>query len=298
MRRLAYFLKETLGNIRTNRTTTLVAIGTTGLTLACVGVFLLLYLNLKDAVGSLQDEIKVFLYLDDGQTAGDIDSLRERLTREPEVETITYVSKSRALEEFRAQFPEDQHLLDGLGVNPLPASLVVTVAPAFRSPEAVRRWVQRLDSLPGVAQVHYSQEWIENLEAIMGYLELAAGGIGVLLAAASVTIIASTIRLTVYARRDEIEIMRLIGATNGFIKIPYLLEGATLGTIGGALAVLLLRASFEVFASHLGQSGRFLGIDASLAFLPLHVSVQLVGVGLLLGSAGSYVSLLNLRGAR
>lgn len=298
MRRLAYFLRETLGNIRANRTTTFVAIGTTGVTLACFGVFLLLYLNLRSAVGSLQDEIQVILYLDDGQTKTETASLRERLTKEPEVETITFISKSRALDEFRRQFPADQHLLDGLGINPLPASLVITVAPAFRSPESIRRWVARLDRLPGVTQVQYSREWIENLETIVGYLELAAVGIGALLAVASVTIIASTIRLTVYARRDEIEIMRLIGATNSFIKIPYLLEGAILGAVGGVLAILLLRASFEVFASNLGQSGRFLGIDASLAFLPLRVSAQLVVAGLALGSAGSYVSLLNLGGAK
>lgn len=298
MRRLAYFLKETVSNIRANRTTTFVAIATTGLTLACFGMFLLLYLNLRSAVGSLQDEIQVILYLDDGQTTSDVSSLRERLTKEPEVETITLISKSRALDEFRAQFPDDQHLLDGLGINPLPASLIITVAPAFRSPESIRRWVQRLERLPGVTQVQYSREWIENVETIIGYLELAAVGIGALLVVASVTIIASTIRLTVYARRDEIEIMRLIGATNSFIKIPYLLEGATLGAVGGVLAVLLLRASFEVYASHLGQSGRFLGIDAGLAFLPLRVSVQLVAAGLVLGTAGSYVSLFKFGGAR
>ena len=104
----------------------------------------------------------------------------------------------------------------------------------------------------------------------------------------------STIRLTVYARRDEIDILRLIGATPTFIKVPYLLEGAMLGAVGGVVSVLMLRGGFELFTAHLGASGRLLGIETGLAFLPLPVSVLLVLAGLVLGSTGSFVSLLDM----
>ncbi len=293
MRRLTYLVRETFANIRVNRTTTLIAVGTTGFTLACFGVFLLLYLNLRGMVSSLEEDIQVILYLDDGVSAQSVSQLRQRLSEDPEVATIVLVSREQALREFREQFPSEQHLLDGLGANPLPASLVVTMASPFTSPDAVKRWTDRRRDLPGVEQVQYSRAWIENLQTIIGYLELLALAIGTLLSGAAIAIITSAIRLTLYARRSEIEIMRLIGATGTFIKIPYLLEGAFLGALGGVFAVLLLKVCFEVLTSHIGGSGRLLGLDASLAFFPVQVSVLMVLAGLTLGAAGSVASLVE-----
>lgn len=294
MRRLIYFIREALFNIRFNRTSTLIAVGTTGFTLACFGIFLLLYLNLKGMVSSLQEDIQVILYLEEDISTRGVSDLSQRLRKEPEVASLSFISKEAALQEFRKQFPSEKDLLDGLGGNPLPASLVVALAPQFRSPDSIRRWAERQGSVPGIEEVQYSQDWIENLEVIVGYLELAAMGIGALLAAASVTIIASTIRLTVYARRAEIEIMRMVGATGTFVKIPYLLEGAVLGALGGLLSLALLKGCFELFSAHLGASGRLLGLDASFTFFPAQVSALLVLAGLLLGSAGSFVSLLRI----
>jgi cell division transport system permease protein len=291
MRRLVHLIREALTNIRLNQTTTLIAVATSAFTLACFGVFLLLYLNLKGVVSALQGDIKVIVYVHDGLPAQGVAELQQRLKAEPEVASLAYVSKEQALADFRAQFPSEQDLLQGLGENPLPASLVVTLSSPSRSSESVKRWTERLKTLPGVAQVQYSRDWIENLATVLGYLELAAFGIGTLLAAASVTIIASTIRLTLYARRDEIEILRLIGATGAFIKIPYLLEGAFLGAIGAALALLLLRSGFEFFKMHLGMPDRFLGIESGFAFFPGSMSLLMVLAGLLLGFVGSFVSL-------
>ncbi len=293
MRRLTYLVRETFANIRVNRATTLIAVGTTGFTLACFGVFLLLYLNLRGMVSSLEEDIQVILYLDDGVSGETVSQLRQRLQEDPEVALISFVSKEQALQEFREQFPSEQHLLDGLGANPLPASLVVTMASQFRSPEAVKRWTERRQGLPGVDQVQYSRAWIENLQTIIGYLEFVALAVGTLLSAAAITITTSAIRLTLYARRDEIEIMRLVGATGTFIKIPCLLEGAFLGALGGVLSVLLLKGCFEVVTSRIVGSGRLLGLDASLAFFPVQVSVLMVLAGLFLGSAGSIASLLE-----
>jgi cell division transport system permease protein len=133
---------------------------------------------------------------------------------------------------------------------------------------------------------------------VVGYLELIAVAVGTILSAASVTIIANTIRLTLYARRDEIEIMKLIGATRAFIKIPYLLEGAVLGGLGAALALALLKAGFEFFKQQLGQPGRFLGIESGFIFFPGQVSLLMVLMGLGLGFVGSFVSLLGFGRAR
>lgn len=298
MRQIAYLVREAVTNIRINRTTTLIAVATTAFTLACFGVFLLLYLNLKGMARSLQDDIKAIVYLNDGLTAQGVSDLQSRIKADQEVASLSYVSKEQALADFRTQFPSESHLLQGLGENPLPASFVVTLSPKFRSSEAVRRWAERLRAVPGVAHVQYSREWIENLATVLGYIELAAVAVGTILSVASVTIIASTIRLTLYARRDEIEIMRLIGATGSFIKIPYLLEGAALGALGGALALVLLKSGFEFFKLQLGAPGRFLGIGSGFGFFPARISLLMVLAGLLLGSAGSFVSLIQFKGAK
>lgn len=298
MRRVIYLVQEAFTNIRINRTTTLIAIATTAFTLVCFGVFLLLYLNLRELVGSLQEDIKAIVYLNDGLSPHAVSDLQGRMKSDPEVATVSYVSKEQALAEFRAQFPTEHGLLEGLGENPLPASFVVTMAPGFRSSASVKRWAERLQTAPGVAEIQYSREWIENLASVIGYLELAAVAVGTVLSAASVTIIANTIRLALYARKDEIEIMRLIGATGTFIKIPYLLEGAILGALGGGLSMLLLRGGFEFFRLQLGTSGRFLGAETGFGFFPLHVSLLIVMAGLLLGCTGSFLSLLQFGRAR
>lgn len=293
MRRLAYLVKEAMTNIRLNRTTTLIAVSSTAFTLACFGVFLLLYLNLRGVVSSLQDDIKVVVYLHDGLSAQGLSDLQQRLKSEREVAALSYVSKEQALADFREQFPSEYHLLQGLGENPLPASFVVTLAPRFRSSEAVKQWAKRLTTVPGVAQVQYSRDWIENLATVIGFIELGAVAVGSILSAASVTIIASTIRLTLYARRDEIEILRLVGATGAFIKIPYLLEGAVLGAVGSLLSLAILRGGFDLFKLQLGPTGRFLGVESWLNFFPGHVSLWIIMAGLALGFTGSLVSLIQ-----
>ena len=294
MRRFIHFVREAVANIRLNRTTTVIAVATTAFTLACFGVFLLLYLNLRAMATSLQSDLKVVVYVKDGTPPPGVSDLQALLKADPGVQALVHVSKEQALADFRAQFPEESHLLQGLGENPLPASFIITLAPAYRSPDAVRRWAERLKSAPGVEQVQYSRDWIDNLNTIVGYLELAAVGIGTVLSAASVTIIASTIRLTLYARRDEIEIMRLIGATGGFIKIPYLIEGAMLGAMGSAVSLVMLRGGFELFNARLGMPGRFLGIDAGVHFFSGQVASLILVAGLLLGFVGSVVSVLDL----
>ena len=293
MRRLAYLVKEAMTNIRLNRTTTLVAVASTAFTLACFGVFLLLYLNLRGVVSSLQDDIKVVVYLHDGLSAQGLSDLQQRLRSEREVAALSYVSKEQALADFREQVPSESHLLQGLGENPLPASFVVTLSPRFRSSEAVKQWVKRLTTVPGVGQVQYSRDWIENLATLVGFIELGAIAVGGILSAASVTIIASTIRLTLYARQNEIEILRMVGATGAFIKVPFLLEGAVLGAVGGLLSLAILRGGFDLFKLQLGPTGRFLGIESWLNFFPGHVSLWIIMAGLALGFTGSLVSLIQ-----
>ncbi|HET7438401.1 MAG TPA: permease-like cell division protein FtsX, partial [Nitrospira sp.] len=255
MRTIFYLLREAWANISTNRTTTMVAILTTAFTLACVGIFLLLYVNLRAAAGWLQDDIKIMVYLDDRAVAATVAELEQQLHGDRAVSALHFVSKEQALGEFKAQFPSDSHLLEGLGQNPLPASFVVTLSPPFRSPVAIKRWAERIGGLAGVAKVDYNQDWIDALSTVIRSIELVAIGIGLILSAAAVTIIANTIRLTLFARRDEIAILQLIGATKTFIRIPYLLEGAVLGGLGSAISLFMLKTLYELFRQQMRIRG-------------------------------------------
>jgi cell division transport system permease protein len=291
MRRLSYLFREALANMRTNRTTTVVAILITAFTLACVGIFLLLYVNLRSAASWLQDDIKIMVYLEDGLSREGVEGLEAKLKADRMVAAAIFISKEQALGEFRAQFPSDSHLLEGLGENPLPASFVVTLAPNFRSPDAVSRWAERARTIAGVAKIDYNQEWIDALAGLIRYIELIAIGVGVILSAAAVTIIGNTIRLALFARREEIEILRLIGATRAFIRIPYFLEGAVLGGCGSALSLGILKFGFELFRQQIGSAGRFSGLENMVTFFPLSICLAFVAVGMALGFAGSFVSL-------
>ena len=293
MRRLLYLVREAVTNVLINRTTTMVAVATTAFTFACVGVFLLLYVNLRAMALSLEQDIQIIVYLQDELTSQTIGEVERHLRADRSVASLSYVSKEQALADFQKQFPADSHLLQGLGQNPLPASFVVTLAADSRSSDAVRRWAERAKLIPGVGQVQYNQEWVDALASMVRYIEAAAIIVGVILSAASVTIIANTIRLALYSRREEIEILSLIGATKAFIRVPYLLEGAALGLLGSALSLIILKTGFELFRHEIRSTSRFLGVDSLLTFFPVEMCAVLVTVGLFLGFAGSFLSLLR-----
>ena len=269
----------------------MVAIVTTAFTLACVGVFLLLYVNLRAAAGWLQDDVRIMVYLEDRLAADSVADIEQQLRNDQAVASLLYISKEQALGEFKAQFPSESHLLEGLGQNPLPASFVVAISPSFRSPDAINRWAQRVRQVAGVSKVDYNQDWIDALATMIHSIELVAIGIGVILSAAAVTIIANTIRLTLFARRDEIAILRLIGATTSFIHIPYLLEGAVLGALGSALSLVMLKFMYELFRQQVQATGRFAGLDNLMAFLSPSICLALIALGMGLGFAGSLVSI-------
>ena len=298
MTRLRYLLREAVDNIRSNRTTTFVALATTTFTMLAMGVFLLVYLNVQEALGSLREEIKVIVYLRDAVSPQAVSRLHAEIGQDPAVAGIEYVSREQALATFRAQFPSEERLLSGLGDNPFPASLVIKVSPAYRSSEQVRALVQKLNALSETEEVLYSQDWIENLAVALRYLEVLGLGIGTVLAASMVTILANTIRLTLHARRDEIEIMKLIGATTAFIKTPFVLEGALLGGVGALCSLFLLRTLCGLAEAKLALKGTFWGIGRGLVFLPDRVTVAFLLLGIMLGCLGSVVSLLRLRGAK
>ena len=293
-----YLLQEAMTNLRVNRGNVLIGIVTTAFTLVCFGVFLLLYLNLKNVSGTLQSDIEVIVYLDPGASEQVVSLVQKRLETEPAAVTLTFVPKEQALREFSEQFPEESLLLEGMDANPLPASVVVKLSPRFLDTESLSAFAERVKQLPGVTHVAYSQDWVDTLTLVVSYFELGAVVIGMILAMATVTIIANTIRLSLHTRKEEIEILRLIGATGVFIAIPYVIEGTILGTVGGGLSLALLKGVFEFFRLELNASGWFVGVEHILPVFPRQVSFLLVMTGMLLGCGSSVLSVFGLMKAR
>ncbi len=293
-----YLLREAITNLYANRGNVMIGIVTTAFTLVCFGVFLLLYLNIKNLTGTLQSDIEVIVYLDPEASEQVVSLVQKRLRTEPAAVALTFVSKEQALREFSEQFPDESLLLEGMEGNPLPASLVVNLFPRFLDTESLGAFAERVKQLPGVTHVAYSQDWVDTLALVVSYFELGAVVIGTILAVATVTIIANTIRLSLHTRKEEIEILRLIGATGMFIAIPYVIEGMILGAVGGGLSLALLKGVFEFFRLELNASGWFVGMEHILPVFPRQVSFLLVMTGLVLGCGSSVLSVFGLMKVR
>ena len=296
--RALYLLREAVANLRVNRGNVMIGIVTTSFTLVCFGLYLLLYLNVKDLTGTLQGDIEVVVYLDPGASEQVVALAQKRLRTEPAANALTFVSKEQALQEFSEQFPEESLLLDGMEDNPFPASIIVSLSPRFQDTESLGAFAERVRSLPGVTHVAYSQNWIDTLALTVSYFELSAAMIGMILAVATVTIIANTVRLSLHTRKEEIELLRLIGATGTFIAIPYVIEGTILGAVGGGLSLALLKGMFEFFRMELEASAWFGGVEHMLPVFPKRVPWLLVVTGMLLGCGSSVLSVFGLMKVR
>jgi len=293
MKRLLYLLGEAMFSLRSNRASTVIGVMTTAFTMMSFGMFLLLYLNVHHVTELLQEDLQIIVYLDDPLSQNDITDLRRSLQQEPMVETVSYISKDQALTDFRQQFPGESYLLDGIGHNPLPASFIASLVASQSPPETIHELAERMMTWTGVNHVRYSQAWVDRLTLFVTYLELGALLVGLILTLASIAIIANTVRLTFYMRREEIEILRLIGATGSFIALPFVVEGAVQGLVGGSISVGLLKGIFEIFRLKLQDMHLMNGLQLAMEFFPVQWSIFLVLSGLLLGSTASLFSVYS-----
>lgn len=291
MKRVWYFVREAYTSLRTHQASTLIGIITTAFTLTSFGIFLLLYHNVQNILGRVQQNIQVIVYPKDDLDPGHLQNLQQGIKADPAVGSLTFISKQDALQEFKEQFPEEVYLLEGIDGSPFPASLVLTMADNAPTTDQIGSLVSRLQHDPHIERIRYNRDWIERLALLIAYMELGALVVGGILALASITIIANTVQLAFYTRHQEIEILRLIGATSVFISIPYLIEGAFLGAAGGGMALGFLRGGFELF-THKTQGLSVLGGFSSVfEFFPLPLSLLLIIGGILLGCLGTLTTI-------
>lgn len=238
-------LREALAAIRRAPVLTLLSAAMVALGLFVVGLFTVVSYNLHEALVRVEERVEVVVYLRDDARQQEVALAEEHLLELEEVQAVRHVSKDEALRAARESLPDFEDIFSGLEVNPLPASLEVELHPGFRTPESVARVVDLARVYPFVEEVAYGQEWVDRVFLLRRIGAIATLALGGAFAAVAALIIGTAVRIALFARKDEIYIMRLVGATNGFIRRPFLLEGLFTGILGGLLAVTLTYASYS-----------------------------------------------------
>ena len=252
-----YFVKETYKSIRRNGFMSFASISTVAVSLLVLGMFLLIFLNTNNLAQYLESQVQVSVYMQDNASAEELKAVEAKLKKMPGVVKVTPVSKQQALARFKERLGDQEQLLNSLGKdNPFPNSFEVQVD----NPERIKVITPSIGQLPKVETAKFGQEVVEHLFSLTKILRFGGIVLVIFLAMATLFIISNTIRLTVFARRKEVVIMKYVGATDWFIRWPFLLEGMTLGFFGAVIASVCINSLY---------AGLLERIHATLAFLPL-----------------------------
>jgi len=276
--------REALLSFRRAPLLSVLSITTIAFSLFTVGLFGLVAINLRRALQGLEERVEIVAFVLRATPTETITLATQDIASFPEVQDVTYVTEQQALERARRELVEFRDAYRDLQVNPLPASIEVRLKPGNRDAATVERVAQRLRGFGFVNDVRYGREWVQKLDHLRNITGIVGLVIGLAFAAVAVVIIGVTIRLTLLQRSREISIMRLVGATNWFIRGPFLLEGALKGLLGGLLSLVLCYAGYLLFRDQSG--GTFSGL---IFFLPYQM-IAIVVFGVFLGLGGSLVS--------
>jgi cell division transport system permease protein len=288
---LIYAFQEAMTNIRMNKGLSAITVGTIAVSMTLFGIFLLTYINLQKAATGLGGKIKMVAYLKDIVTHQQAESLKKTIASYNEIERLSYIAKEEALSDFKKKLRDKKTILDGLGSNPLPASFIIEVKESFRTLDSMEGIARKIENIEGVEDVEYGREWIDRFETLMVFFKLGMMAVGGVLMVGLLFIISNTIKLSVYSRLDEIEIMKLVGATNRFIKGPFMIEGMIQGLIGAAASILLLTVIYEIFMSRINPSLMIIFGLSDLSFIQPKIMAGMLISGIAMGFVGSVVSL-------
>lgn len=291
--RARYFVRTAVRGLVASPVTSIVAVGTIGVSLVLVGAFALLLFNMEGLLERFGGNLHVTAYLEDGLSPERQEQLASTTRTVEGVAEVRLVTEAEALERFRKGVARGAAFLEGLDENPLPASLEIRLVPERQSAEGMSIVTASLSGLAGVDDLASGQDWVEGYLRVLALVRGLGLGLGVVLVLATLLIVANTIRLAVVARADEVEILALVGASRGFVSVPFLLEGLLQGIAGGLLALLLL---FGLF--HLVLPGFAFGLELLLGgavpeFFDARQALGLVLGGALLGCIGSATALLG-----
>jgi cell division transport system permease protein len=276
--------REALLSFRRAPLLSTLSITTIAFSLFTLGLFGLVAINLRQALRGIEERVEIVAFVLRGTPAETITLATQDIAAFPEVQDVSFVSEEQALTRARSDLVEFRDAYRDLKANPLPASIEVRLREGFRESASVGRVAERIRGFGFVDDVRYGRDWVQRLDQLRNLTGLVGLVIGLAFAAVAVVIIGVTIRLTILQRAREISIMRLVGATNWFIRGPFLLEGALKGLLGGFLSLALCYAGYVLFR----DTGR--GPLADLIFFNSGHMVVIIVFGVLIGFCGSLVS--------
>lgn len=286
---MTYFTQRAIKDIFENPFLNVITIITIALSVVIVSAFGLFMLNAQDMFDNWKKGVRIMVYLMPDTTADQRLDTHDKLQAVAGIQHVDFISKNDAMNLLKQRMPRQASLFDNLKDNPLPDAFEVSLAGNANSPGKIELLAQRIEDLPSVAEVEYGQQWIERFANFFNLFRLAGYGLGLVFFMATIFIAANTIRLVLYARREEIQIMRLVGATERFISFPYYLEGMIQGLCGSVIGLGILYAAFFVIGSHFQQS---LSAEmVSIRFFPLGICALILCCGMGTGLLGSFFSI-------
>jgi len=291
---LGYFTRKAIANLRNNRLVALITICTITVALLIISLFMLIYVNMEGTIDQWSSKVAVTVYFDKELLPQDLSALRNRINGLPGTESVKYVSREEAFKIFHSRLKGQESLLEGVSADILPSSFEITLKKAYRSTDSVNLYVSRLKHVQGIGEVQYGEEWVKKFLTFFQFIRILGLMIAGFLVLAVLFIVSNTIKLTVLARHDELEILALVGATPFFIKAPFLIEGMLQGAVGAVAAVFILTAGYYSMLANAVNFLSFNPADAGLTFLPPAYLAALVFGGVMLGFIGSLVSLKKL----
>lgn len=282
-----YFTQEVFRSLKRNNWMSFASVGTVAVSLFVLGVFLILVLNMNRLAATLESQVQISVYLQDDLKQADREDLQQDIAHMQGIESIRYVSRDEAKTRLAERLGDQKYLLDALGdKNPLPDSFELTVV----HPDMVETAAKAIEHMNGVESAKYGQDVVEHLFDITRLMRIFGVALMVLLAGATIFIISNTIRLTVFARRKEIAIMKYVGATDWFIRWPFLMEGVVMGFAGGILAAIALRSFYAAMAAKIYNTLAFFPLMPQYPFMN-YVTVTIILSGMVVGAIGSTISL-------
>lgn len=286
---MTLFFKRAIDDILKNQFLNLVTIITISLSILIVCAFVLFFINTSEIIHSWQKGLRIMAYLQPELSDTDLRKLESAIQALDGVQELRFISKAEALDQLKSQMERQSSLFENLMENPLPDSFEVRMVAASDSWQTIEALASRIEALEQVEEVEYGQRWLGRFSQIITLFRLAGYAMGALFFLATVFIVANTIRLVIYSRREEVEIMRLVGATDDFIKIPFYIEGLIQGALGSIIGLMVLFVAF-LFVSSNVEVGFFTGLF-QLRFLSPQIICGVILSSMVVCWLGCFISL-------
>ena len=287
---VGYSFEEAIASLRRSGRSAVMSIGTIAIAFATLGGFLLASVNLQSVLNRWLEAAEMSVYLSDGVTDEERAAIEQFVRAQPEVAAVEFVSRERALERFRADFPELRDVADGVGDNPFPSAIEVRLKGSLAGDASAEQLSRQIAGRAGVADVRYDRRWLARLLGIVAGVRVGGAMVAAILMLGAAFTVGAVVRLSLYARRDELEIMQLVGAPFGYIRGPFVMEGLLLGVMGAAVAVVIVAGLHAALVRALGADLSGITGVQQLRFLGWQEMAGMVMGGLLVGALAGTVA--------